>query len=390
MRMRRPSRRVLVVSSAALFALALVIALQPIASADPRKGRWRWWWRPGGQASQPAQPTPTATAVPTPTAPGTPTSHASHGPGTGTGAGPRYDPARIPAGHAGVGVRDIATTGEKPTADPDGIGAFRTVCEYSHMRADDPIVKPGQPGASHLHTFWGNTTTDANSTAGSLLARGNGTCRGGIVNRSGYWVPSVIDTRTGTPLAPDLIHVYYKSGYGGIRPNQIEAIPTGLRMVAGNAAASGPQDFMGWSCWSGGGKFSSIPACGVGDHVSMDVEFPQCWNGTDLDSADHKSHLAYPRNGACPASHPRAIPVISYHVLFRVKDGTSTSAWRLSSDTYDTGKPGGFSVHGDWLGAWDQEILDTWTRLCVRTPGSCGSHMIGDGRAMRMVPGEED
>jgi hypothetical protein len=389
--MRRPSRRMLMVSSAALFALALVIAMQPLASAGPRDDRWRWWWRPGGQATQPAKPTPTPTrtATATPGAPAspTPTDHASHGTGTGL----TYDPAKIPAGHKGVGVADLANTGEKPGPDPDGIGAFRTVCEYSHMKPDDPIVKPGQAGASHLHTFWGNTATDANSTFNSLRAEGSrGTCRGGTVNLSAYWVPSVIDTRNGAPLAPDLIHVYYKSGYAGIKPSQITALPDNLRMVAGSATASGPQEYMGWSCWSGGGKFATIPNCAKGDHVSMDVEFPQCWNGRDLDSADHKSHLAYPRNKACPSSHPVAIPVISYHVLFRVKDGTSTSAWRLSSDTYDSGKPGGFSVHGDWFGAWDRQILETWTKNCVQRTGSCGSHMLGDGRAMRSVPGEAD
>jgi hypothetical protein len=383
----------LVISSAALFALALVIAMQPIASASPGKSRWRWWWRPGGHATQPAAPTPTATATspaaPPPTAPtSSPSGHESHGAGSGLA----FDPAKIPAGNKGVGVPDIATTGEKPGPDPDGIGAFRTVCEYSHMAADDPIVKPNQPGASHLHTFWGNSLTNANSTADSLKSTGNGTCRGGTVNRSAYWVPTVIDTRTGTPIAPDLIHVYYKSGYAGIRPNQITALPDGLRMVAGSATASGPQEFMDWTCFADGGrKSSTIPTnCGVGDHVAMNVEFPQCWNGRDLDSADHKSHLAYPRNGACPASHPVAIPVVSYHVLYRVRAGVDMSSWRLSSDTYDSGKAGGFSVHGDWFGAWDREILETWTRNCVQKVGSCGSHMLGDGRVMRGVPGESD
>jgi hypothetical protein len=378
----------LMVSSAALFALALVISLQPVASAGPRKDRWRWWWRPGGHATQPAPPSPSPTATASPAQP-TPSDHASHGSGTTT-VGLPFDAASIPAGHKGIGVADIRNTGERPTPDPDGIGAFRTVCEYSHMKADDPIVKPGQAGASHLHTFWGNTLTNANSTFQSLLTTGNGTCRGGIANRSAYWVPSVIDTRTGTPQAPDLIHVYYKSGYGGLRPEQIKALPDNLRMVAGSATASGPQDFMGWSCWSGGGKFPSIPRCGVGDHLSMDVEFPQCWNGRDLDSADHRSHMAYPRNGACPASHPVPVPVISYHVLFRIKDGSDVSTWRLSSDVYDKSKAAGFSVHGDWFGAWDREILETWTRFCVQRTGSCGSHMLGDGRAMGMVPGESD
>jgi hypothetical protein len=249
------------------------------------------------------------------------------------------------------------------------------------MRADDPIVKPGRPGASHLHTFWGNTTTDAGSTPESLLARGNGTCRGGTANRTGYWVPSVIDTPTGTPVAPELIHVYYKSGYAGLRPAQINPLPAGLRMVAGSATASGPQNGMGWHCWEGGGQSATIPSCRAGDWVSMDVEFPQCWDGR-LDSPDHQAHLAYPSGGRCPAGHPTAIPAISYHVLYKVSPGTSTAGWRLSSDLYDRGLPAGYSVHGDWLGAWDADVLATWTRLCVQVTGSCGSHLLGDGRAL--------
>src|SRR3954454_23956536 len=43
-------------------------------------------------------------------------------------------------------------------------GVFATICDYSHQAPDDPIVKPNQPGASHLHQFFGNATTDAAST----------------------------------------------------------------------------------------------------------------------------------------------------------------------------------------------------------------------------------
>jgi hypothetical protein len=41
---------------------------------------------------------------------------------------------------------------------------------------DDPIVFPGQPGASHMHDFFGNETTNAYSTQSSMLA-GATNCR---------------------------------------------------------------------------------------------------------------------------------------------------------------------------------------------------------------------
>src|SRR5215210_801771 len=57
-----------------------------------------------------------------------------------------------------------------PPAAPDGMqppgreqGVFATLCRFSHQAPDDPIVFPGQAGKSHLHTFFGNTTTSAGS-----------------------------------------------------------------------------------------------------------------------------------------------------------------------------------------------------------------------------------
>ena len=209
------TRTRLLVTAVAVAAMLLVVIAPPVANAATG-GRWRWWWwghKPRPTATAPTTP-PAGTPTLTPTGTGgpTPTDHSGHTPGGGTPTGATttggaatgvpYDPARIPAGSAGVGFVNVRNTGERPGVDPDGIGAFRTVCGYSHMRADDPIVKPNAPGTSHLHTFWGNTATNAHSTAESIASTGNSTCRGGTVNRTAYWTPSIIDTRTGTPVAP--------------------------------------------------------------------------------------------------------------------------------------------------------------------------------------------
>jgi len=161
-------------------------------------------------------------------------------------------------------------------------------------------------------------------------------------------------------------------------------MPPGLRMVAGNAKATGPQDNAGWKCWNAGGASRpTIPRCAAGDFIAMTVEFPQCWNGKDLDSADHKSHLAYATPGrGCPAAYPVPLPVITFNVLYPVKSGTDTSGWRLSSDLYPASQPAGYSAHGDWFNGWKQDIEQTWIHGCVNRPVSCGSHMLGDGRAM--------
>jgi hypothetical protein len=298
---------------------------------------------------------------------------------TMAGMGPTVDRSKIPTGNPGVSGVEISTTGERPSAS-DGVGAFRTRCQFSHMNFDDPIVFPGQPNASHLHSFFGNSLTDANSTPASLRNGGNSTCRGGIANRSAYWVPSIVDTSNGAPVAPVEADIYYKTGYNGINPADVRPFPSGLRMIAGNAKSADPQAHVYWGCFDNYiGHPSEIPNCPAGDRVVMAVVFPQCWDGVNTDSADHKSHMAYAEGGRCPSTHPVAIPEISFNVYYMQPAG-GTSSWRLSSDMYDTSKPGGYSAHGDYFEGWDPEIVKTFVANCDNTGLDCHSHLLGDGR----------
>jgi hypothetical protein len=297
---------------------------------------------------------------------------------------PYVDRSTIPTGSPGSGAVRVRATTEQPSPSGDGIGAFRTVCDFSHMNFDDPIVYPGQPDMSHLHAYFGNTDADAHSTQHSLATSGNSTCRGGIVNRTAYWVPALIDTRDGSVVTPEPLNAYYKTGYNGIEPSEINAMPAGLRMIAGNSKATGPQPgFVHWKCESTGAVHTpSVPDCATGDSVVMVVDFPQCWNGRDLDAADHKSHMAYPSGGRCPASHPVAIPVITYNVSYPVTAGSDPGSWRLASDGYDRALPGGYSIHADWFDGWDVGIKNAFIEHCDRAAVDCHSHLLGDGRAI--------
>lgn len=309
-------------------------------------------------------------------------SHTAHAPvpGSMAMAGPYIDEAAIPGAEPGADHEAIGSTSERP-ATSDGIGAFRTVCDFSHMNFDDPIVFPGQPGKAHLHAYFGNTTADAMSTAESLRDRGASTCRGGTANRTAYWVPAVIDG-DGKPVKPKSLETYYKSGYNGVEPEEVEPFPPGLRMVAGDAKSTSNQAHAYWGCRNNYiGHPGSVPSCPAGDDVAMIVEFPQCWDGVNLDSDDHKSHMAYPSGGGCPASHPVAIPAITMNVVYD-NPSRGTSGWRLASDMYDASMPGGLSVHADWFEAWDAEIVETFVSRCINSALDCHSHLLGDGRAI--------
>jgi hypothetical protein len=292
---------------------------------------------------------------------------------------PMIDAAALPKGAPGFDNVRLRYTQEVPAASVDGTGAFRTACDFSHMSYDDPIVYPGQPGKAHLHAFFGNKLANAYSTANSLATSGNSTCRGGIINRSAYWVPAVID-KDGKPVAPRDMGIYYKSGYGGLAPGQIKPFPQGLRMIAGNPKATGPQERVDYECASQGKHSRSIATmCNPGEMMLMSIEFPQCWDGKNLDSADHQSHMSYPVSGGCPSTHPVAIPAITFKVVYIVPS-TGTAGWRLSSDMYDSSLPGGYSLHGDWFSGWDPAIVEEFVRDCDNKPADCHSHLLGPNR----------
>ena len=284
----------------------------------------------------------------------------------------------------------FSTIRVKPTADlpiPGTGGAFRIICKPSHMNNDDPVVYPNQQGAAHHHTFFGNTSVNFKSDLMSFATTGNSTCSGGTMNRSAYWMPSMIDTASKTAVKPDVAIFYYKNGRTPL--GQIKVPPKGLRMIAGNSKATSSSTskanftclsrvpFYGWK--------QSIPACNVGETMQMHVAFPQCWDGKNLDSPDHQSHMAYTVRtlttaNKCPTSHPIAIPEVTVNFNYKVTSTNQQASWRLASDNYAANLPGGYSGHADWVNGWDEQFIAGIVKNCINKGVDCRSHLLGDGR----------
>jgi hypothetical protein len=224
-----------------------------------------------------------------------------------------------------------------------GYGSYFAVsCAFSHRNTDDLIVFPRQPGLSHDHTYFGNNDTNASSTATSL--RGKPTSCRFSPDTAAYWVPSLVSG--GQFVQPLRATVYYVRRTVG----SVQAFPAGLQMIAGDAKATTAQsrNVTVFTC-GGRGVSSTVPDCNaLGRSLHLQVSFPNCWNGTSLDSADHKSHLAYSSGGVCPATHPVAVPALTIDV--RYPAGVPATAV-LSSG-------GQFSGHGDFVNAWDQTTLE--------------------------------
>lgn len=236
-------------------------------------------------------------------------------------------------------------------------------CHFSHRAKNDPIVFPGQPRASHLHDFYGNRTTDAFSTYRSLVGRGT-TCRikG---DTAAYWVPTLYDN--GVAQRPYSVKFYYRSIIDP--PSSVRPFPKGLKMVEGNAHATGPQPTQNvwWQCDHG--PHTATPHdCSAGQHVVFHVMFPECWDGKHLDSPDHISHMANSVDrddgrDTCPRDHPIALPRLIIRLEWPLRDGSNV--------TLSSGFP--YTLHGDYFNSWHQRKLRHLVRHCINAAIDCGT-----------------
>lgn len=91
------------------------------------------------------------------------------------------------------------------------------------------------------------------------------------------------------------------------------------------------------------------------------VNFRSCWDGKNLDSADHASHMAWPSGGVdggtCPATHPVHLPMLFYEVIYDVQSfpyNNNGTTW-----VFAQGDTTGYGFHGDFVNGWPELINGT-------------------------------
>jgi hypothetical protein len=47
----------------------------------------------------------------------------------------------------------------------------------------------------------------------------------------------------------------------------------------------------------------------------------------------------------------------------------------------------GTSLHADWFGAWDDDVMDTWTNHCINRLLNCSGGDLGNGWQLKNFPG---
>jgi len=228
---------------------------------------------------------------------------------------------------------------------------MRFQCNQLVVDRIDPLVNPGVIPSPHLHQIVGGNSFNASMLYPEHDLPSQSTCTSCTFSEdfSNYWTAVLyFKARNGTFKRVSQYPSEGLKGNGGItvyyiaqqdKKLNVTAFRPGFRMLVGDAGAGskGPDRKVCHRCMPASGDNSNIN-CGSPDAQSMPtkfcpggirtiITFPTCWDGRNLDSPDHKSHLTYATGskandvgptGTCPTSHPVVIPQVMYEVMWDV------------------------------------------------------------------------
>ncbi|MCJ1480570.1 mucin 5B, oligomeric mucus gel-forming [Schaereria dolodes] len=286
-----------------------------------------------------------------------------------------------------------------------GTEAFwRLLCDLSGVARIDPLISPGSVSA-HAHNIYGGDAFGMTSSASDLAGSGCSSCQV-VQDKSSYWTPAMYfqfgnGTLAAVPVAQHISYYKYTQlMVNGVLTNP-SAFPFGLQMISGDTfqrnfsglpVPDSPQPWsgnditqanlerkaVGFNCMNyqcpGGCDEPSLYrhflptkdylTAHCPDGIRMELVFPQCWNGKDLDSVDHKSHVAYASDllngGTCPPGFDHVLPQLFYETYTYPQDFYSEDGQFVISN----GDPTGYGYHGDFIAAWDSGILEAALDQC--------------------------
>ncbi|KIY72101.1 hypothetical protein CYLTODRAFT_389321 [Cylindrobasidium torrendii FP15055 ss-10] len=278
----------------------------------------------------------------------------------------------------------------------------------------DPIVSPGQTPSQHTHTVHGAYNFAANSTYDTLQASKCRSCRV-LEDNSNYWFPKLYfqdpSTKKFEAVPNGGLLIYYlqrgdeETLNGGVG---LKAFPEGLRMISGdakkrsfneNAERGTPEELaqraVQWSCLrygSGNDGYDGVggfPTTNCESGYQSRLHFPSCWDGENVDSDDHKSHMAFLSdmdNGKCPDTHPVALVHLFYEVTWDID--TFVDRWSESDGwpfVLATGDPTGYSWHGDFQNGWDTKTQQLAIDNCNNPNDNTINGVIEDCKEITLV-----
>ncbi|RYP09985.1 hypothetical protein DL765_008254 [Monosporascus sp. GIB2] len=257
---------------------------------------------------------------------------------------------------------------------------LRFGCSSLTTQRIDPVVEPGNVPSAHVHHIIGGNAFNATMT-GDVGARGTCTTCEMSEDFSNYWTAVLyfkhpvngsyhrVPVVKNAALAPGTVGgmtIYYTQHdfYTDNLKNQpITAFPPAM------------------SSW----HLRCPPLPRVSNPFTPMYELvvtrPRCWDGKNLDSPDHQSHMfntikydGFMNAPPCPASHPVRMPQLTYETVWdTTKFNSMWPAGAPNPFVWSFGGTRGYGTHADYMFGWEGDSLQRAMNKSECFYDGCGS-----------------